>query len=86
MMIDEIFKAVCEYRKGRKDVALQVAMHPRVYQDCLQEDYNSVMSAFDLRLNKQPETMFGYSLLIDSNFDDDEWRVQNPVILISRNV
>lgn len=80
MIIDDIWKAVVEYRKGREDIALQVAMHPSVFNDCMNEDCNKVMNAFDLRLNKKPETMFGYPLLINFDFDEGEWKVQNPVI------
>lgn len=82
-MIKTIYKKIQEYISGREDIALEVRMHPSVYHDCMSCDYNEVVSAFNLSTADVGPcaTMFNYRLVIDFDFDENEWRVQSPRII-----
>ena len=77
-IIESIYKATEEKRaKYGSDVAINIVMHPSVYEDCMHDKYADVVSVFDLRLCKlKPETMFGYSLTVDFDLDENEWRLR----------
>lgn len=78
-MIDEIAEAVIAYKvKYGRYVALQVTMHPRVYQDCMREGYEKVTSYFNLNLRKEDYTFMGYSLVLNANIES--YKVETPRI------
>ena len=80
-MIEEIWLSVQKYRcEHGRDIALEVRMHPSVFDECKYCPYDQVVSAFNMRLNEQVTEMFGYSLVIDEQLNKDEWLVQPPRI------
>ena len=78
-MISTIWEKAKQHRIERgKDIALEVRMNPSVFRDCLDCDYNEVITAFEMRTTEQPNKMFGYPLVIDFDLDEGEWHVQSP--------
>ena len=83
-MISEIWEKLKQHRieKGR-DVALEVRMHPSVFDECMSGDYHEVNSAFSLTPSAPVSTMFGYPLAIDFDLDEGEWHVQTPRVKLN---
>lgn len=81
-MIKKIWSAVGAYRvKHGEDIAIEVRMHPSVLSECKDCDYQEVITAFNMRPSSPtPTTIFNYKLVIDFDFDEGEWRIQNPTI------
>ena len=80
-MIEEIRLAVHKYRyEYGLDIALEVRMHPSVFDECRYCPTNEVMHAFNMRLNEPVTEMFGYPLAIDEQLNEGEWLVQSPRI------
>ncbi len=78
-MIEEIWLAVQKYRCERgRNIALEVRMHPSVFDECKYCPVNEVMHAFNMRLNEPVTEMFGYPLAIDIQLNKGEWFVQSP--------
>lgn len=80
-MIEEIWLSVqgCKAERG-DDIALEVRMHPYVFDECKRCSYHEVISAFNMRLNKPVAEMFGYPLVIDEQLNENEWLIQSPRI------
>lgn len=72
-----------EHLKADGDLALEVRMHPSILEDCLDCEYNEVISAFRLSPSQSwpPKYIFStlYPLKIDSNLNDNEWLIQPPL-------
>ena len=80
-MIKEIWLAVQEqWDEHGIHIALEVRMHPYVFDECKRCSYHEVISAFNMRLNEPVSKMFGYPLAIDEQLNDGEWLVQSPRI------
>jgi len=80
-MIKTIYKKLQEYLSGREDIALEIRMSPSILADCKDCKYQEVITAFNITPSSPvATTMFNYKLVIDFDFDDDEWRIQTPRI------
>jgi len=77
-MIETIYKKLKEYLVDREDVALEIRMHPSVFNECMNCDYHEVESAFNLSPSLNPNSTFNYRLVIDYDFDENEWKIQSP--------
>ncbi|MBL4795834.1 MAG: hypothetical protein JKY50_00315 [Oleispira sp.] len=80
-MIKTIYKKLQEYLKGQEDIALEIRMHPSVLGDCIDCEYQEVITAFNITPQRPtPTKMFNYRLVVDFDFDENEWRIQCPRI------
>lgn len=81
-MIDEIHDAVDAYKNTHgRGVALQVTMSDSVYQECLADSYNKVVSAMNINLDEHPpKSIFGYPLKVDESMNDGEFKIEKPRI------
>ena len=75
-MIEEIYRATrAEREKYGYNVAIQIKMHPSVFNECMYCNHSKVMTAFNPHPSRSPKTMFGYPLEINSSMNTNEWSV-----------